>query len=346
MSKTITALPPMHEAMLNMTPGVTIVVSNSIDVLEDACKALTEQSLQAASDTGLKFPDVRTVRSFIAGSERQLKHAEIQKRFLAAPVKGTEHKLVGVGTSSIFNWCSVEGRHAILPYIHTQLQVQYPCMNIFIQEVENDKDVLVAETLIQLRAAAKAANVYVMAFLACHSGFENSKFHELCDEYAVIEKCEPDFDQDMAFSIDYLGLRSLNRFGVGKTMCSVRYADHRLQHSYAPYLSIHPQYRIIWLMRCMGKSYAEIGEAVGMDKSNVMRNLRQMPAVNRNVEIDPERLVQMLEYLQIDDEEPSHDAPPKSKLKAKLKSKSFEEQLESNNNDEDDEEGDGDDGYE
>lgn len=338
MNKSIVALNPAHQIMLEMSPGLMLAVSDSIDVLQDACNAFTEQALQSASDTGIKFPNVRSVRNFIAGSERQLKYAEAQKRYLAAPAKGTEHKLVGIGSSSTFNWCSVEGRHAILPYIHTELQVQYPCMNIFIQEIESDKDVLVAETLMQLRAAAKAANVYMMALLACHSGFENSKFHELCDEYAVIKECQPDFDQDTAFSIDYLGLRPLNRFGIGKTMCSVRYADHRLQHTYTPYLSMHPLYRVIWLMRCMGKSYAEIGEAVGLDKSNVMRNLRQMPAINRSLEIDAHWLEQMLEHIGLEEEASSDDAP----LKKQVKPKSMEEQLESS----DDEDEEGNDDYE
>lgn len=337
MNKSITVLNPAHETMLEMTTGLMIVVSNSYGTLLDASDALTEQALHGASDTGLKFPPVRTVRTFVAGSERQLKYAEARKRFSAEPPKGVEHKLVGIGTHSMFNWCSVEGRQAILPYIHTELQVQYPCMNVFVQQVKSNNDVLVAETLLQFRAAAKAANVYVMALLACDSGFENGKFQELCDEYVVIKECTPDFDQDTAFSIDYLGLRPLNRFGVGKTMCSVRYADHRLQHTYTPYLSTHPLYRVIWLMRCMGKSYAEIGEAVGLDKSNVMRNLRQMPAVNRSLEIDAQWLEQMLEYIGLE-EGPSDDAP----LKKKTKSQSMEEQLGSN----DDEDEAGDDDYE
>jgi DNA-binding NarL/FixJ family response regulator len=317
------ALSPAHEAMLALPYGLLIGVCNSPEILLDASYALTEQAVQSSSETGLTYPKVQKVRTFVPGSGRHLQYAKARQRYAEKPPEGVVHELVGVGTSSKFNWFGAEGRHAILPLLLPDESSQHPCMNILVQQLDDASDVSLIDTLMQINASAKASNTHVMALLACESETKSNSLLEIGVEYFIVNECEPDFDQDTAFSIDYLGLRPLNRFGIGKVMCNVRYADQRIQHSYSPFVSALPRSRAVWLMRCMGKSYAEIGDAVGYNKSTIMHHLRKLPAVNRNLEVDSKWLEQVLEHLDIEDGLPSRNAKPQT----------FQEHLDSDEDD-------------
>lgn len=184
----------------------------------------------------------------------------------------------------------------MLPHVHTENKVQPPCYYVFGQEITDPSNMLLAETLMQLRAAAKRSQTHVVAILACESGFENSQLHELGDEHISINECEADYGYDLAFEIDVLGLRHLNRLGVGRTMCNVGFADGRITYEYEPFIHTTASARVMWWLRAAGRSYAQIGEIFDVNKSTVMRQLKTMPR-QKSLEVDETWLNELIDHL-------------------------------------------------
>ncbi len=230
MKNTITMPYPIQKPIIGLEPGLMIVASKSSSVLYDAKAVFTEQALWSKSDTGIQFPEIPFVREFVAVPDYQTKYLDLENSYkISCSDNGTEYKIENVGNSYKHNFCSVEGRNAILRRIQSDQGNLQPSLYIFFQDSINPNDVDVNESLMQIRSVAKAENAYVIAFLRSGYSHNISKCSDYCDEYVEIRKCQPDFDQDQAFSIDILGLRPMNRFGIGKTMCSVRYHDKHIQ---------------------------------------------------------------------------------------------------------------------
>lgn len=285
----------MHQSLIKLTPGLTTVACKTPDLIIDVREALIAQALHGRSDTGLSFKQF-SVRCFFPGDERQKRYEAVRRKLSATVPEGVEFEHIGVGTSSSFNFCSVEGRQIVLPYLETERTDQLPCYYVFAQEIANANSMLLAETLIQFRAAAKHSKANVIAILACESGFENSQIHELGDEHISINECEADDGYDRAFEIDVLGLRRLNRLGIGRTMCRIGCADSIITYEYEPFIAGDARGRAIWWLRATGRSYAQIGDIFDINKSTVMRQLNAMPRTTAVRKVDERWLNQLIEH--------------------------------------------------
>ena len=286
---------PMDEALIKQISGLTTVACTTTDLIHDLRDGLIDQGLRGGSDTGISFRPL-SVRSFIPGDQRQQRYEAVRRNLSAQVPEGMKFEQICAGTSSSFNFCGVEGRQMLLPYVHTENKVQHPCYYIFGQEIADANNMLLAETLMQFRAAAKCSKTHVIAILACESGFENSQLHELGDEHISVNECEADYGYDRAFEIDVLGLRQLNRLGVGRTMCSMGFANGRVTYEYEPFIDMSARGRAMWWLRAAGRSYAQIGKIFDVNKSTVMRQLKTMPRT-RSVEVDEQWLKQLIEHL-------------------------------------------------
>jgi hypothetical protein len=220
-------------------------------------------------------------------------------KYLAPPADGLEHRLVSLGTSPEFDFLSNEGQIAMMPILHEMSTTHAPCILMFAQEVDNPQSPKFVEGLMKIRAAAEEVGAYVIGLFACSDPRNQDGLSQLCNEYFMVEECDPDFDQDTAFSIDYVGLRNLNRFGIGKTLCSARFSENRLNHKYEPFISGDVRLRVMWAMRSADFSYAEIGETFEENKSTILRKLRKLPAPDSH-RVSEERLALMLDYLDLD----------------------------------------------
>lgn len=295
------------QEQIRMPRGITVGMGNSLDLMRDVGNALLEQAFHSSNDSGLQFPKVSRVCSVIPGTSRHVDYFNASLKYLAPPADGLEHRLVSLGTSPEFDFLSNEGQIAMMPILHEMSTTHAPCILMFAQEVDNPQSPKFVEGLMKIRAAAEEVGAYVIGLFACSDPRNQDGLSQLCNEYFMVEECDPDFDQDTAFSIDYVGLRGLNRFGVGKTLCSMRFSENRLTHTYEPFISGDVRLRVMWSMRSAGLSYADIGKAFEENKSTILRKLRKLPAADTR-RADKDRLALMLEYLDLDDTSLVQDA--------------------------------------
>lgn len=283
--------------------GVMLVTCPSEWVAQDALDALIEQAVNGGAETGMKFPDVVKVRVFTPGSARKQKGIAARMR-LAKPTPGkVKLDVIACGTQSTFDYLSNEGRGAVLPYVHRENTVQSPHLNIFVQKVDHDGDAQLAEVIGQYRIAAQKSNGYVVIVAYSDATFEKRGLEDVCDDYSVVEECEPDPGYESALSFKYDGLDHLHRYGLGRVMCGLRFADGLIHYDYTQYIADDVKNRLIWLLRSGGKSLQEIGDAVSLDKANVMRRLRDMPVVVPQ-QVDSERVKVLLEHVELEKKTP------------------------------------------
>lgn len=279
--------------------GLTIVASDSVEALVDARCFLTDQICHGKADTGLQYPPIGTLTALHSGTERILNFAaKTIKSVESAPYKAI-HQIVPVSPYFGFNFCGIEGRTKVLQFASIRSKPDRPNGITFLQDIKSPEDALLNDALFQIRVAAKEAGVIVIAMLACENGFEESQLQQLCDEFIQIEECEPDFDQDSAFSVECYSLRQLRRFGVGKIMCSMRFEEDGIRQTLERFISKEVHDRVMWHLRSSGKTYAEIGLRFGVDKTTAMRQLQKMPRTIPK-ELDSDRIEQLLEHMEYD----------------------------------------------
>lgn len=267
------------DVLATVPTGLTLVVVKSKHLLPQVRVALTHQLLHASTATGLKFPTVNKLCSLYAGSDRQQQYAKANHAAAGAPPQDVEHQFKSFGKRSEYDWCSTEGLPPLLSLINTPDPAKTPCWYTLSQTITDSDSVMQADAFMQIRYAAQAAGVYVLAFLACDEGADETHFNDLCDEYLEIEECEPDMGHALAFSIDCYGLRDLNPLGIGKTLCNVSYegVGVGVTYTYTPFIADDFKTRAMWILRGMGLHFAEIGDKVELNKSNVQRKLARLP---------------------------------------------------------------------
>src|ERR1035437_4258768 len=110
-------------------------------------------------------------------------------------------------------------------------------------------------------------------FSSVQMATKKTGLNQYCDEYIEVAPCEPDLEFDIAFSIDCVGLRDLNHFGIGKKMCSVRFSEGTFIRRYDSYISSSLKTRVLWTLRGQGRTLEEIGGILKVNKSTVLRRL-------------------------------------------------------------------------
>ena len=294
----------MNRAMISnigtIPPGLVIVTSGKKDVLDEARLVIVDEALRGGSSLGLQFDCYSKVVSLYAGTAHQEKHIVARHRYCEPSPNGVEHKIAMVGSRPNFDFCCDEASATFTPMIRAAAQEVRPTLFILCQAVRNFEDLLMADTLNHYRNELVRAGATGIIMLASEGGDVGKDLPQLCEEFIEVDEAEPDYDVDVAMTFDCHSLRSLRRLGIGKTMCGIRYADQRIRFTYAPFISNSMRERVMWSLRCSGRSYAEIGEVFGINKSTVMRQLKKLPNTS-GYKVDDVRINEMLEHLDIDE---------------------------------------------
>lgn len=251
---------------------VLVTVPNNL--LLSQVQLAVERQIRAGSERlGPRFPKKTRMKSLYPGGGRK----EREARALAQaqkPLTGVAlQEFMALGTRDGFTVTCDEGLCTVLPIIEKS-KGDWVTVS---QSIDTCSVQAVVDALMRLRAAAKLAECYVLFFLVTDRKAEEFRLNDCCDDLFITTKCDPDPGVHFAFSLDVVGLRNLNPMGIGKVMCSVRFRKGQFVWRWEPFISSDLLKRVIWKLRCSGKSLAEIGKIVQCDKSTVHRHMAGLP---------------------------------------------------------------------
>jgi len=151
--------------------------------------------------------------------------------------------------------------------------------------------------LLHLRRAAEASGAYVI--LLCPDVANEAKISGIPNELLVAAPCEPNPGFDEAFVLSCPELASPLSPSSGKVLCCVRLGDDGLETEITPYVADDLKTRLMAILKADEWSLEEIGNLVGLNKSNVSRKLRM---VSRTVPDgwDGDMLAEWLEACDLD----------------------------------------------
>lgn len=262
----------MLKTMGRLKPGL-VIVSCHPSILASVRGAVERQLRGGRSQTGLRFPLKQPILSLYAGTSRSVDQARALSS-AQAPVDGAaKHDFQCVGTRDGFAWCSDEGLHALEPLIRETKGW------LTLAQASGDCSVTtMIDAVLRIRTAAKRAAHHVVLFLTADQPHEALRLQDFCDEHIVVERCEREPDSVATFSVVCTGLSDLHDLGIGKSMCTAKFDGIKYTWSWEFFLSTKVLDRVIWKLRSENKSLAEIGEIVGLHKSNVHRHLADLPS--------------------------------------------------------------------
>ena len=293
--------------------GLMIVGANNQDTLNDARLAILGQAMRAGNALGFQFDQPKKVIDLYAGTPQQQKNILIKSSFCEAPPEGVEYKISMVGSrSGSYNFCGDEAASNVIPMIRAAGASGEKSVVLFSQAISNASSLLLADTLNQYRAEAKMAGVLVIVMLACPEGYKKSELPALCEEFIEVDEVEPDFDQDLAMSFDVHSQRGMHRMGLGKVMCSLSYANRRINVSFAPFVSKKSNVRALWYLHCAGRTNAKIAKVVELHPSNVTRQLQKLPR-SAPVVMPDDWIKKMLAHFDFEEGDAEDASKPKSK---------------------------------
>lgn len=225
------------------------------------------------ADVGM--PEVNNMCSIHAGSRRGLGQsaALIELQNLSeSKVNHVYEELLSV--SSNIDFLSDAGQMVLFP------KIKENAGNVLtvLQVIEGPFTSSMSVVMMNIRNEAKQQGTYVLMFMVCDSGVDKLNLQALCDEYIEVVACEPDIGFDLAFSIDFVGLREMSIVGVGKSMCQIKSSKGKLIRRYNPFISSDLKTRAMWVMRRSNMKLEEIGKHFdGLHKSNVSKRLKGLP---------------------------------------------------------------------
>lgn len=213
------------------------------------------------------------MKSLYAGNGRRVLQAKALLQAQPPIVGAPAHEFEAIGTREGFSVTSDEGLCAVLPFIKKAKDGWVT----FAQSVDGFPNSALVETLIRLRQAAKQAGTYVLFIMVTDGKREDMRIYDYCVDLLITAPCDPGPDVQFAFSVDVYGLRDLNQIGIGKTMCSVRLVNDQYKWKWEDFVAADLVKRVTWMLRCSGKSLADIGKVFHSDKSTVHRRMAGLP---------------------------------------------------------------------
>ena len=254
-------------------PGLIVVAMEEPSLAAQVSNAFEQLWLIGSKRLGVCMPAVEKMLSLHTGSQRKLKQAVALMEAKIQFDSKVRHTYKDFTSHGDFNWLTDAGLCVLLPHIE-----ETGCGVLTLtQGISGSITPSMSVALTNIGNAAKQAKTYVLLFLVCIDGMEKLDLHELCDEYIKVGLCEPDIGCQVAFSVEFVGLRDMHLLGVGKTMCQVKTSERRYLRRYRPFIASDCQTRAMWIMRREGKTLEEIGKLLGIHKSNVLRRLKGLP---------------------------------------------------------------------
>lgn len=280
-------IPPngdLKSAMLQMLgpvdPGLYIVGIGD-EALLAMVRCVVERQLRFGSQSmGLVLPKKTPVLSVYAGSKRKANEAKVLASAQRPSAKASDHQFRSIGTRDGFAWCSDEGIYALIPII-----AENRGWITVAQVIHHDLDLNFMDACSRLRTAAINAGSYLMLFLVANPNARGGRISDFTDGYVAVDKCEREPGAFLTFSAKCSELSDLHPLGIGNSMCSVKIEDSLYSWTWEQFISKTVVDRVIWKLRCEGRSLDYIAKVVRMHKSNVHRHLAALVATRPMVPI-------------------------------------------------------------
>ena len=287
---------------MTVSSGFVIFGANNQDIAADARLVVNDLVMNDSDALGPSFGGRNKVISMYPGNRYQQNSIQAYRNFCGAPPEGVEHEIVMVDSrKSNFNFCSDEASGILTSKIREAGKADQKTAIVFGQPVTNSSSMLFADTLGHYRQEAAASDVLLIAIFTNPDGFDDTELPNVCEEYFGIREAEPDFDQDTAMVFECESLKGLRRFGMGQTMCSISYANRRIQHKFSAFVSTELRDRAMWYLQCAGRANVDIAKALKVHPSTVTRTLQKLPR-NEPVVKSEDWLEKMLAHLRCFDE--------------------------------------------
>ena len=274
-----------------LEPGLTMVVGPYSELVHLVYATMVKELVQGSSRLPIPLPECSSIVCVHSGPARYLEqvrglHAKLG---LMAPAFKKCQSFERVA-SCAFDWTnqasvSIVGRLKALMNGGCVVLQQPPDINPDLQG------------LLELRRAAEKYKARIILF--CPAVADEAKISGTPNELFVVTPCEPNPGFDEGFVVSCPGLASPLSPSSGKVLCCVRLGDDGLETEITPYVADDLKTRLMAILKADEWSLEEIGNLVGLNKSNVSRKLRM---VSRTVPDgwDGDMLAEWLEACDLD----------------------------------------------
>lgn len=223
---------------------------------------------------GMAEEECDRIDVLISGNARHIEHAKIIAA-ASPPPEGVSYWHKYISAQDKLNWTSEGGLLLLAQHLN---KTKGDCL-VAELVISGPITTEVALGLARIRAMAKEFEVELYLIVSAPSTAQPA-LKQVSDGYLEVLPCEADLGVQTAFTIDCPGLGELG-LGVGKAMVSINYSDGKFRYSYTPFISDSLDKRIVWTMRGLDKTLEEIGAKLKINKSTVLRRLKDLPPTRR-----------------------------------------------------------------
>jgi hypothetical protein len=252
--------------------GLNVICVTDSTLMSDVRNTFEFLATTGRTSVGLAMPKNTPLRSVLTCGRRGAEQAKILAEANIQSAHPIQHTFEVVGTRDGFDVTSDEGLCVVQPFIENSKG----CVSMG-QVIEGPITPTFMDGLSRLRHTALRVGVRLMFFVGCVEGYKKTHLEKFCEEYVEISRCQPDPNAYAAYSIDCVGLRTLNSLGIGKKMCSVKLIDGKIRRNFTEFISDNLHTRIMWILRGHGKKFYEIGQIFDVDKATIWRRLQGLP---------------------------------------------------------------------
>ena len=258
-------------AISALNPGLTMIVGKYSPITLYVQAVIVQVVAKQSADLPIPMPDFKSVICFFRNTPRKLEQLRGVHKLLGLSALITDDfKLAYREASRELDWTSP----AAIATLSLGNEERKDCCLVLQQPTGTTPDI---DGLLHLRRAAESANAHVI--LLCPDVAHEAKTSGIPNELFVATPCEPNPGFDEAFVLSCPELASPLNPGSGKVLCSVRLGDDGLETEITPYVADDLKIRLMAILKANEWSLEEIGQLVGLNKSNVSRKLRMVSGV-------------------------------------------------------------------
>lgn len=252
-----------------LKPGLTLVVGAfSEQQIHYVHAVLLQELANASTRLPVPMPKCKLIISRHSGPPRQLEqlkgvHATLGVSALVSDTLQFQYR----EASTALDWTSpaaVSGSAKVL---------EGNC--ILLQQPDGATPDI--EGLMQLRRTRETCNARVIVL--CPALMPDAKYSGVANDLFVVTPCDPNPGFDEAFVLTCPELSNPINPMIGKVLCCLRLGDNGLETEITPYVSDDLKTRLMAILKGQQWSLEKIGKLVGINKSNVSRKLRNLPAI-------------------------------------------------------------------
>ena len=274
-------------------PGLTLIVVMNDHVMLDARSAFESAALNHQDTFGPPMLPKDRLIALHSGSARSIESAVGSMQAEHIETYKARKEFQSFGAKENFDYCSDEGLCALLPLIANHKGQWITAQ----QTVEDSLTPLNVYVLSRIHETAKTVDATVLLFLSLKQSHDDVDLYHYYD-YFEVESCEPDPGCLTAFTVQFVNIKKLHALRIGNVMGGVSWEDGKVERKYSPLVSRYLKGRVMWRMRSQGSTLDEIGKTVKLDKSNVKRQLDELPPLFKE-QLKEGWLTESLEYLQL-----------------------------------------------